>query len=140
MDNVQSNNTSEISTTTVTVSKRSKRRRILSKKYDQYEVDKPATWDCPGCQKKVTAEKGGVVCSSCVAYWHFECVNVTEEYVNNLGNENFYCPMHNSDMTVLKKSEVNTFNVDSGNGNEKNIFGNIINLCVAPYVLNNKSL
>ena len=107
----------------------SKRNRVLPKKYDGFRVDKPPTWDCPGCNEIVN--ENGVVCSSCVAYWHFECAKVSEEFVKGLGIREFYCENH-SLIAKNKVVEEASENIDS----EKVT----INVKIVPYVLNNRNL
>ena len=34
------------------------------------------------------------MCSTCAAYWHYECANVTEDDINKLGDKEFYCMNH----------------------------------------------
>ena len=72
-----------------------KRKRLPSKKLSaaDFVIDKPSGY-CPGCNEYVNYSDKGVVCSSCVAYWHYRCANVTEEEVNNLGEDDFFCFNH----------------------------------------------
>ena len=95
-----------------------RRTRCATKKYSDF-VDKPISGVCPGCNKFVTKSENGVVCSSCVAYWHYDCANVTEGDIKQLGDKDFYCSRHDN---------------ISGGGTQVNE-----NAKVEPYSLNMKS-
>ena len=51
---------------------------------------------CPGCATKVKKGSKGVVCESCLAYWHYPCAGVDDKMVKDLGKAGFYCSKHAS--------------------------------------------
>ena len=72
-------------------------------------MDKPLS-SCPGCNKFVDHSDNGVVCTSCVAYWHYECANVTEDDIAKLGDKDFYCSSHTKDVGGSSGSQLNKKN------------------------------
>ena len=83
-----------------------KRKRVPSRKYEQFVMDNKQEEEdghCPGCKLFVKKSDKGVVCFSCVAYWHYGCAGVTEEEVANLGEDEFYCREHAADKAVATK-------------------------------------
>ena len=96
----------------------SKRKRVPSKKYanTQFVCEKNPSGCCPGCNLFVKTSDQGVVCFSCEAYWHYGCAGVTEDNIESLGNEEFYCREHRQN----SNSAVSDVAVDNMDGISKN--------------------
>ena len=74
-----------------------KRKRELSKKYHGFVIDKRSINSyCPGCNEYVDFNEKAVVCATCVAYWHYGCAKVSDEDVEKLGTDEFFCSAHSS--------------------------------------------
>ena len=77
---------------------RSPREKTVPSKLQSYVLgSKPSgsepSGTCPKCQ--VYVEDTGVVCEKCQAYWHFPCVGVTQQEVNEKWDDKpFLCPSH----------------------------------------------
>ena len=52
---------------------------------------------CPGCRAPVKTDDKGVVCEKCKAYWHYECAEVTQQEIDTVWKEEFFCKAHRSD-------------------------------------------
>ena len=83
----------------------SKRKRVVSQKLIGYAVDKPGAY-CPGCNVYVKTTDDGIVCSSCVAYWHYECAGIDADGVRELGENDFYCTKHKIPSICGGKNEI----------------------------------
>ena len=126
---------------------RSKRKRVLASKLkDDYEVDIQAY--CPECNEYVAYSENGVVCASCVAYWHLKCANTTAEEVEKLGDAEFYCPKHKGVGLVCADTDVSLETLCGGSTQgtegtkctEGTLDKEVRNIRVSQYVLNDKEI
>lgn len=125
----------------------SKRKRTVSSKLKDYVVDNPGAY-CPGCNKHVNSTDNGVVCTGCVAYWHYECADIDADAVRKLGKQDFYCRKHKKENvgkgkgegTVTLKSKVSR-SAHADNLTSSGVEGStVIGVKTCPYTLNSKSL
>ena len=71
---------------------RTPRKRCPPNNPDYLAYDKTSAF-CPKCRGYVS--KDGVECLQCMAFWHYECANVTGEVLEaEWENQDFLCPMH----------------------------------------------
>ena len=86
------------------------KRSVHTSEYRETEV----SWTCPKYKKKVTTKQGGVVCEACVAYWHFECTDVSKESIQKMAaEEDFFCSIHRRNQNIdtqLEENEPTCFN------------------------------
>ena len=75
--------------------KLSPRKRFPNPKYKEYVVNVPSGY-CPKCHKYIKeSDKANVVCVKCDAYWHHECVEITQsELDEKWANIDFLCKEH----------------------------------------------
>lgn len=85
----------------------------------KYEVDINAK--CPKCNIVIKEYGEGIVCTTCLAYWHYECAKVDGTTVQKLReNEEYFCPNHKKFMINMvdnthqqtKSQSVQTVNPD----------------------------
>ena len=129
------------SNTCTDITSRPKRKKVLAPKLKDYEVDIQAY--CPECNAYVEYSDNGVVCSTCVAYWHLKCANTTDEEIEKLGDEEFYCPKHRknvSDCANVKPLVSACDPPHSTEGDKFSLDEEVRNIKVSQYVLNDKEM
>ena len=73
-----------------------RKKSTLPSRYKEFIIDKPVGY-CPKCSVYVKETDEGVVCVPCQAYWHYDCVGVTEaELTEKWDGIDFLCPKHRS--------------------------------------------
>ena len=114
-----------------------RRKREPSKKYIDYVTDNVIMSYCQGCNQYVQANEKGVVCATCVAYWHYECADVSEEDVAKLGKREFYCKKHIQDGMEIAETDLSTVTDDlyQADGGVLTSF-----IKMLPYVLNDSEV
>ena len=126
----------------------SKRKRTVSSKLKGYEVDNPGAY-CPGCNKHVKSTDNGVVCTGCVAYWHYECADIDADAVRELGEQDFYCSKHEKENmrkgkgeggVIVKSKASRSVHADNVMSSEKVEGSTVIGIKTCPYTLNSKSV
>ena len=84
---------------------RTPRKKSAPSKLQQYVIVKAPSGICPKC--RIYVKEGGVACDKCQAYWHYTCVGVTEQEVEEKWNGiPFLCPMHQEVPTCLEATDV----------------------------------
>ena len=72
---------------------RTPRKKNPPSKLQQYVVVTAPSGICPKCQ--IYVKEGGVACEKCQAFWHYACVGVCEEELEeNWNGKPFLCPEH----------------------------------------------
>ena len=86
----------------------SKRKREITSKLKDYVVGNPLGY-CPGCNLYVEPTEKGIECTTCVAYWHYSCANISDEEAEKFRRKDFYCEKHRE--VALEKQTVSASTV-----------------------------
>ena len=89
------NNKSHTSPKTLEHKVRTPRKRNFPSKLQHYVLANKPTGFCPKCTLYVRDTDDGVACDTCQAFWHYVCVGVTQQELDEEWNERpFLCPKH----------------------------------------------
>ena len=79
-------------------SKEKDKKKVIRAKRKQQDESESEKIDerCPKCMEMVEEGSDGIVCETCLAYWHYSCADVNEEMVSRMrsNNEDFLCVKH----------------------------------------------
>ena len=98
-------------------------------------------YPCPKCSKYIKeSEKANVICVKCDAYWHYECVEVTQEELDEKwANVDFLCKKHREEKAneMVVSQVIQTPDVNDGFDDDKLV---VRSIKIKEYELNTKSV